>query len=604
MANTSIELVGLDFNSIKTNLKTYLKNNSAFKDVDFEGSNINVLIDLLSYNTYMNSFYTNMVASEMFIDTAQLRDSIVSHAKMLNYTPRSFVSSKATIEVTISPSSNITNVVIPKATTFTSRVGSNTYTFSTNENLVLTNPNNNIFKTNLDLYEGNYVTDSFVVNYSNTSQRFVLSNPTIDINSLSLTVVEDGGNTYLDYIKTETLIGINSSSQVYFVQGAENQQYEVVFGDGTFGRTPKDSSIVIAEYRISSGELPNGASVFINDGSIDGHSNISIVTITNSSGGSINESTESIRKNAPRHFQTQGRAVTTTDYETLLSINFPEIENISAFGGDELDPPQFGKVYIAVDVSNVQGTPYNRLKAYSDFIKDKTPVSIDVVFIDPEFIYLKIDCEVTYNVNSTNKLSNDIKSLVSSKISQFNIDKVNSFNKTFYYSKLVKEIDNADTSILGNDTDFRVIKKIVPQLAREQSLKIEFGLPFEQESGVDVRVDGGDELHYGHSISSSAFSINDNPNNRYIFMDDSRGILYLGKQTGSIVEIASIVGTVNYLEGIVIVNNITFGSYEGSGVKIYARALSKNISVSRNKIISIIDEDVNITVIPLKVWRT
>lgn len=601
MANTSIELVGLDFNSIKTNLKTYLKNNSAFKDVDFEGSNINVLIDLLSYNTYMNSFYTNMVASEMFIDTAQLRDSIVSHAKMLNYTPRSFVSSKATIEVTISPSSNITNVVIPKATTFTSRVGSNTYTFSTNENLVLTNPNNNIFKTNLDLYEGNYVTDSFVVNYSNTSQRFVLSNPTIDINSLSLTVVEDGGNTYLDYIKTETLIGINSSSQVYFVQGAENQQYEVVFGDGTFGRTPKDSSIVIAEYRISSGELPNGASVFINDGSIDGHSNISIVTITNSSGGSINESTESIRKNAPRHFQTQGRAVTTTDYETLLSINFPEIENISAFGGDELDPPQFGKVYIAVDVSNVQGTPYNRLKAYSDFIKDKTPVSIDVVFIDPEFIYLKIDCEVTYNVNSTNKLSNDIKSLVSSKISQFNIDKVNSFNKTFYYSKLVKEIDNADTSILGNDTDFRVIKKIVPQLAREQSLKIEFGLPFEQESGVDVRVDGGDELHYGHSISSSAFSINDNPNNRYIFMDDSRGILYLGKQTGSIVEIASIVGTVNYLEGIVIVNNITFGSYEGSGVKIYARALSKNISVSRNKIISIIDEDVNITVIPLKV---
>jgi len=601
MANTSIQLVGLDFNSIKSNLKSYLKNNSAFKDVDFEGSNINVLIDLLSYNTYMNAFYTNMVASEMFIDTAQLRDSVTSHAKMLNYTPRSFVSSKALINLSVTPSSNVTNVLIPKGTTFTSRVGSNTYTFSTNESLVLTNPNNNVYKTQLDIYEGNYVTDSFVMNYSNTTQRFVISNPTVDVSSLGVTVVEDSGNTFIDYNKTETLIGLNSQSKVFFVQGAENQQYEIIFGDGIFGRKPKDGAVIIAEYRNSSGELPNGAATFLNDGNIDGHANVTITTITISSGGSINESTESIKYNAPRYFQTQGRAVTTKDYETLLSINFPEIENISAYGGEQLVPPQFGKVFIAVDVRNVQGTPYNRIRAYQDFIKDKTPVSIEAVFVDPEFSYLKVDCNVKYNINATNKLSNDIKTLVSSSISNFNINNLNTFSLSFYYSKFINSIDESDNSILGNDTTVKLYKKIVPQLQKESSFSISYGVSFERESGVDVIVSGSTESHYGHTISSSAFSINDNPANRYIFVDDTNGILYLAKLTGTKVELKNIVGTVNYLDGIVNINKITFGSYEGSGVKIYAKTLSKDITTTKNIILSIIDEDVNVVVTPVKV---
>lgn len=601
MANTSIELVGLDFNTIKTNLKTYLKNNSAFKDVDFEGSNINVLIDLLSYNTYMNSFYTNMVASEMFIDTAQLRDSVVSHAKMLNYLPRSFVSSKATINVSVTPSSNVTNVLIPKGTTFTSRVGSNTYTFSTSESIVLINPNNNIYRTQLNIYEGSYVTDSFVMNYSNTTQRFVISNPTVDTSSIGVTVIEDSGNTFIDYTKTETLIGLNSQSKVFFIQGAENQQYEIVFGDGIFGRKPKDGAVIVAEYRNSSGELPNGASTFLNDGNIDGHANVAITTVTNSSGGSINETTESIKYNAPRYFQTQGRAVTTTDYETLLSINFPEIENITAYGGEQLVPPQFGRVFIAVDVRNVQGTPFNRIKAYQDFIQDKTPVSIEVVFVNPEFSYLKIDSNVKYNINATNKLSNDIKTSVLSNISSFNLNNLNKFTSNFYYSKFVNSIDSSDSSILGNDTSVKLYKKIVPQLQKESSYSINYGVSFERESGVDVIISGSTESHYGHTISSSAFSINDNPENRYIFVDDTNGILYLAKLTGSKVELKNIIGTVNYEDGIVNIDKITFGSFEGSGVKIYARTRSKDISTTKNTILSILDEDVNVIITPIKV---
>ena len=394
MANTSIDLVGLDFQTIKTNLKTYLKNNTAFKDVDFEGSNINTLVDLLSYNTYLNSFYTNMVASEMFIDTAQLRDSVVSHAKSLNYTPRSFVSASAEIGLTVTPSSPTTNIVIPKGTTFTSRVGSNTYTFSTSSNEVINTSNNGVFTANVMLYEGTYIADSFTMNYSNTSQRFVISNPTIDTGSVSVTVIEDGGSTTLAYTKTETLIGLTSLTRAYFVEAAENQQYEVRFGDNVFGRKPRDGSVIVVEYRTSSGELPNGASTFLNDGNIDTHANVSITTISSATGGAINETIESIRYNAPRNFQVQGRAVTATDYETILKANFGDIQSISAYGGEDLVPPQFGKVFISVDVQNADGTPANRIKTFGDFIKDKTPLTVDVVFVDPQFMYVKIVSDI------------------------------------------------------------------------------------------------------------------------------------------------------------------------------------------------------------------
>lgn len=595
MANTSIDLVGLDFNTIKTNLKTYLKNNTSFKDLDFEASNINVLLDVLSYNTYLNSFYTNMVASEMFIDTAQLRDSIVSHAKSLNYTPRSFVSAIADISLSITPSTSVSNVLIPKGTTFTSRVGSNTFSFSTDQNLVLNTSNNGTFSSNLSIYEGSYLTDSFVMNYSNTTQRFVLSNPTVDTSSISVTVIEDNGDTSLFYNKTDTLINLNSLSRIYFIEAAENQQYELRFGDNIFGRKPKDGSVIVAEYRTSSGELPNGASSFLNDGSIDGHSNVSITTINNASGGSINETIESIRYNAPRSFQSQGRAVTTSDYENLLVTNFPEIENITAYGGENLVPPQFGKVFISVDVKNADGTPENRIEAYRTFIKDKTPVSIEPIFVNPEFMYIDIVTSVNYNINLTSKLSNDIKTLVQSKISSFNTTYLNGFKKTFYFSKLVSEIDKADTSILSNFTQARAFKTLNPSLNTKQSFYVDFGFTFIQETGIDMTVE---EVHYGHTITSSAFTYD---GNRSIFVDDTNGKIFIASLTGGLAEIVKEIGTVDYINGIVTINNITISAYEGSGIKIYSKSKLNDITSSKNVILSINDQDVSVLVTPLKV---
>ena len=267
-SSTNINLIGLDFETLKSNLKNYLKNNSSFKDYNFEGSNMSVLIDLLSYNTYLNSFYTNMVASEMFLDSAQLRDSIVSHAKELNYLPRSYTSARATVDIAITPSQSVSSVLIPRGTSFTSRVGSSIFSFVTNENIVINTPDDDATYRAKDvlLYEGSYVTDTFVFSAEQTNQRFVLSNPTIDISSISVTVVEDSGSSILSYSKASSLFGVTNKSTIYFIQPAENQQYEIVFGDDIFGRKPKNNSALVVQYRISSGELPNGASTFVADG--------------------------------------------------------------------------------------------------------------------------------------------------------------------------------------------------------------------------------------------------------------------------------------------------------------------------------------------------
>lgn len=596
MANTSIDLVGLDFQTIKTNLKTYLKNNSAFKDVDFEGSNINTLIDLLSYNTYLNSFYTNMVASEMFIDTAQLRDSVISHAKSLNYTPRSFVSASAEIALSITPTISTNNVVIPKGTTFTSRVGSNTFTFSTSETEVISLSSNGVFSSNVMLYEGSYIADSFTVNSSNTSQRFVLSNPTIDVSSISVTVVEDGGSTSLAYTKTETLLGIGSTTRAYFVEAAENQQYEIRFGDGVFGRKPKDGAVVIAEYRTSSGELPNGASTFRNDGNIDTHANVSISTISNAAGGAINESIESIRYNAPRNFQVQGRAVTKSDYETILKANFSDIQSISAYGGETVDPPQFGKVIISVDVQNADGTPENRIKAFYDFIKDKTPVTIDVVFVNPQFMYAEVTTNVKYNVNATSKLSGDIKSLVTAAISQYSINNLEGFNKTLYYSKLTEAINAADPSIISNNTDVTAVFYVSVPNNVPLSFTLNYNFELLQESGVNLITP---EKHYGHSVTTAPFTY---LGNRSIIVDDTLGTLYLAKYVGSVVEVIKPIGSVNYTKGILNINNLTVESTENpNGMVFYVRSKDKDFSSTQNKILKIRENRIRVTAIPVKV---
>ena len=594
MANTNIDLVGLDFASLKNNLKTFLKNNTQFKDLNYEGSNMSVLLDVLAYNAYLNAFYTNMVASEMFLDTAQLRDSVVSHAKELNYTPRSFNSAKASITINVTPATSAASVYVPKYTSFSSRVGSNTYSFVTNESYVLS-ANGSSFVQTVDVYEGAVKTEAFVLNYSNTSQRFVLSNPTVDTSSLDVTVYEDGGQTILTYTPASQLYNISNVSKVFFVQAAQNQQYELLFGDGVYGRRPKDGSTVVVKYRACSGELPNGARVFNADGPIDGHANVTVTTVTSASGGAVAETTESIRYNAPRSFQSQNRAVTASDYETLLKARFSDIQAISVFGGEEATPPQYGKVFVSVDVAEADGAPELRKQAYQNYIKDKTPLSMQVVFVDPEFLYVDVNTTVYFNTNSTNKTSSDIETSAKAAIVGYNQQNLSDFKKTLHYSNLVKAIDASDASVVSNDTELTLIKRVTPRLNEGYPFAVVVNNKLQTETGKKLTTS---EVHYGHTLTSSSFVYD---NSRCILVDDSLGNVYIALQEASTIRVLKSVGTIDYEIGqLTIGDSFVISSYEGNYIELRFKTNSKNIQSKTNTILAIDSLDITVTAVGVK----
>ena len=591
-ANSSIILTNIDFDTHKNTLKQYLKSQDRFKDYDFEGSNINVLLDILSYNTFHNAFYLNMIGNEMFMDTAQLRDSVVSHAKELNYTPRSFKSAEANVNISI-VSNDIAkrSIAISRGTTFTSPFMNRNYTFSTNENIVLTdytiNANSTItfLGSNITLYEGYYVTDTFTFT-ADRSQRFVLTNKNIDISSLIVTVIEDVGNTVLTYIRAQSLFNLNSESRVYFLQACENDQYEILLGDGVSGRKPKDNSIISVEYRISNGQLPNGCNVFNADGTIDGESRITVSTNTSAASGSVSEDIDSIKYNAPRHFTTQERAVTTEDYENLLKQNFPEINTVSAYGGEDLDPPQFGKVFGAVALVDVDGVPAATKDEYYRFLKPRSPVSIDPVFVNPEYLYIGVNSSVKYNINTTKLTQDDIKTLVSTAIINYAQVNLNDFNRVFRYSKAVQAIDNAQAAIISNETTVRAIKIVNPSIGINNTLDVKFQIPLD----TSLSVAGG-----GYTVQSSKFIFN---NQRAALRDNGTGSIDVYSVRNG--QTITSVGTVNYENGLIQLSNFNVSQYDGVGIKIYAIPRNKDIQTINNVILNIIEEDIDLTIVPVR----
>ena len=419
MANSSLSVANLDFNDIKSNLKQYLRSQDLLKDFDFDGSNMSVMLDILSYNTYMQNFYLNMVAAEGFIDSAQLRDSVVSHAKSLNYLPSSHTASKAVIDFEIFPDSQIASVNIPKYTAFSTQVDSNTYTFTTNERITVPVKDNRYVVEDLEIFEGDIVYEYFTVATANTGQRFVLQNKEVDIDSLVVTVLTSAADTTNSvYTKSQTTIGLDGSSNVYFIVPAEEEKYELQFGDGVIGRSLIDGNVIEAVYRKTAGELPNGANSFTIGTADIAHSCTTISVTSSAQGGGGAESITSIKTNAPKSITIQDRTVTVNDYQTLLLQNFNDIESLNVFGGEEATPPEFGKVIVSVDLKNADGIPDSRKKDIEDFLRLRSPLSIIPKVIDPEFLFVQINTDVRYDPNTTSKLDADIKSLLTNKIKE------------------------------------------------------------------------------------------------------------------------------------------------------------------------------------------
>ena len=593
-ANSSVVLTSLDFDSYKQSLKAYLSSQDAFKDYDYNNSNMSVLLDLLAHNTYMNAFYMNMVSTEMFLDSAQIRDSVISHAKELNYLPRSFKSAEAEINIQIDTGVNGTSktaIMIPKGTQFISRVGDVAYTFVTAEDLVTTVLNSRYFTaTGVKIYEGDYSSDTHIVNYDNPLIYKISSNR-VDVSSVVVRVIENNGSNILTYTRATSLFGLDENSKVFFVQPALNGNYEIVFGDGVVGRKPLNNSVVLIEYRICSGELPNGASKFYSAGRIDNERDITINTTKPASGGAVAETLDSIKYNAPRAFTTQERAITAEDYENILKLNYPEINAVVAYGGEEASPPQYGRIFISIDLKDVDGLPKIKESEYKRFLRTRSSVSMEPIFISPDYVYLGVKSNVKYNINVTGRNPEDIRTLVTRSILQHAITNLNSFAKTLRYSRLIKDIDNAEASIVSNETDISLIKYITPSLNVNQNLTIDFKTPLTNEIPLL-----GDEhpIIDVHGVTSSPFTYNGISN--CVLEDNGDGLIRIVTPVGSNHKKIIDIGTVNYDTGVVSLNNFNISNFAGTSLKIFGIPRNKDIESIQNVILNIIEPDIDITI--------
>ena len=587
-ANSSINLISLDVNTVKSELKTFLQGQEQFRDYNFDGSDFAVLLDILAMNTYKNAFFYNMVLSESFLDSAQLRNSVISHAKELNYLPRSARSAEARLSVSYQATGESQPYLIPKGSSFTAMVKNETFVFSIPESITVSS-SNNTFSFTTTAYEGVYLKDTYLFGAGVENQKFRITNKNIDTRSLTVTVYEDNSLIGTTFLQAETLLGANELSKIFFLQMSETGHYEVLFGDNVLGRSPKNNSLIILDYRVSSSSRPNGAKIFslnfdpTSDNS-ESTNNAVVSTIIPAFNGKDAESIESIRYYAPRHFQTQERTVTTTDYEIALKNKFPEINAVAVYGGEELNPPRFGKVAVSIDISDIDGLPESKKNEYRAFLKARSMLSMDPIFIEPEFLFIHVSSIIRYNLNLTTLSDQSIKTLVMNTVVNYNNDNLDDFNTTFRYSKFVSDIDNSDISIISNSTDIQVYKKVNPKIGSVQNIAIDYGMKIMKNSTV--------------SFVSDSFRLD---GTTVRLQDDTNGNIQIVKTEGTTdVKIRNI-GTINYEMGTINLTNFRIDSYTGSALKMFIRPADRDIKSPKNTIISIEQSELVITLEQLRI---
>lgn len=589
--NSTINLIDLDQQSLKNDLRNYLRGQDQFKDYDFKGSSMNVLLDLLSYNTFKNAFYLNMAFSERWLDSAQLQSSIFSHAKDVNYLPRSVRSAKAKVRINFEASGDNQPYIIQKGSQFSTIVKSKSLTFTIPETIILSSADTK-FEFTADIYEGIYVKESYVM--TSGTQRFRISNKNIDTQSLSVVVFEDNSTEGDLYKQATTLLDLDETSKVFFIQTSEIGNYEIVFGDNIVGKKPKTNSIVVLDYRISLGLEGNGAKTFSVDfdptNSNELLSTPELEVIEASSNGADAETNDSIKYYAPRHYQVQERTVVADDYAVSLKQAFPEINAVSVFGGEELTPPIFGKVFISIDIKNIDGLPPTKLTEYYNYLKKRAPFSITPSFIEPEIIYLNIDTLVRYNINITTNTINRMKAIITDTILKYNETELNDFNVKFRNSFFSKLIDDSDLSIVSNITKVAAYKKINPKLNMVNNFTIDFGFSIVNNLPQQAQIYPIDDLR---AVFSSLFVFQ---NQLCTIEDDGNGILRIVRTSENNKISLVNVGTVDYTSGRININNFNISSYDDNGIKLFVIPEDNDIIATKNNIMLIEPNDITLTI--------
>lgn len=580
----------LDFQQIKNNLREFLKGQERFKDYNFEGSNLSVLLDVLAYNTFQNGFFTNMAINEMFLDSALLRGSVISHAKNLNYVPRSKTSAKAKVNLTLSVNDNPSFVIIPSRTRFVAQCGNKTFNFY-NEEAVTVTPSAGVYTyTGLDVYEGRYIQEFF--NVTSDPLRCVLSNPTVDISSVKVYIKDSADSAVeTEYILKTSIFGNTPTSAVFYVQPYNDTQYEITFGLNTFGKQPTPGSIIRVDYRITAGSEANGVTGFTSASNVQGYP-VTVTLNAESDGGVEEEDISSIKYFAPRALQIQDRAITESDYEIVLKNRFPEIQAISVYGGEELNPPRYGRVVIAVDVKNADGVSENNKAKYSTFLRERSPIGIEPIVISPEYMYMSINTTVYFNTKTTSLTEADVRQIVLDRITRYNNEKLSDFKITFRASNLSAEIDSSNMNILSNDMDVLPIIPLNPVIGAESNYDVTFNNPLILDH---VLLPGESLANHTPALRSSAFTYNGSLG---FIQDNGKGVLEIIKSSGtSFVILSTNVGSIDYETGRVIIKKLVVSNYEGSEIKLYGRTRKKTINTPKNRILSVRSEDVVINVV-------
>ena len=594
--DTRLNVTEFDFDDIKDNLKVFLKAQTEFKDYDFEGSGMSALLDVLAYNTHYLGFNANMLANEMFLDSASLRSSVVSHAKTLGYIPTSARAATATVDVKLNTPS-LATATMSAGTVFTTTNDGTDYQFVTAEDVTASNIGSGITFNNINIYEGTYITTRYTVDTSDADQRFLLRDDRADTTTLTVKVQTSSSDTTTStYTQATDITQVKTDSKVYFLQEVEAGKFEIYFGDGVVGAALSDDNIVIMTYVVSNKADANGASTFSNSGAIASITDVAVATVSSASAGANPETLQSIKYNAPLDYASQGRCVTAEDYKVYAKKLFPNAQSVSVFGGESgsfdsslgvVSTAEYGKVFISIKSTtglDLTSAEKNALiKAYAPY----TVASTTPVIVDPQTTYLILNVTFKFNSSATTSTGPELESLVSTTLQNYNSSDLEQFEGLFRHSKVLGLIDNTDTAITSNTTNLIIGQFFTPTTTAATSYTLNFNNAFYNPHTEHNKASGG-------IIASTGFYISGDATNIHYFDDDGAGNLRLYYiSAGARVYADETAGTITYTTGLIITYSIYITSVDlvdgatSTQIRVTAIPDSKDIITLRNQLLEI-----------------
>ena len=578
------QLNNLDFADIKVALKEYMRAQTDFTDYDFEGSAISQILDVLAYNTYYTAFNTNMVVNELFLDSATLRDNVVSLAKQLGYTPKSVTSPKASVSMALTFTGTApAEVALKRGSGFVTNYDGSLYRYILKDNLKVSVANNIATFTDIPIYEGSQIVTNIVVDTNSKSQRFIIDNSGVDINTLSVRVFQAANSSiFKDYKQANNILDIGATDDVYFINEIEDEKYEIFFGDGVLGRKLEDNNVVEMSYIVTNGTATNGANTFTFNGLMEDENGTtitlpfsisSISTTSIASGGADIETIDKIKYNAPKFYNSQNRAVTGNDYKAIVRNLYPATSDVIVFGGEDQVPPAYGKVFLSVkpiEATTLSSFTKNEL---TQELKKYTVASIRPEFVDPSILYLELTSNIYYTGTKTQLLPTEIATKASTAIVEYlKTSQTEKFNGKFRYSKFIGVIDNSDLSINSNDTSVMMRKDFIAQINQSSYYEICYQNPFLKDCDNPV-------------VSSTGFTVFEFPTITS-YLEDRNGkiVLYrLDPVSGDKILLDDSVGTINYEKGEIEMTNFTIlkGTFSDNRIELRVKPANKDIEVKR-----------------------